>query len=132
MITLKQVKTVVRGYKTIHKLAPGYLLFIFFGSVIGTMIPFIGFVMSAMIVNALTEGKDLRHMLILAAVTILLNFITHVIINAIKGVQSYHESKFYEVIDEPLNEKIRHMDYERVEDPKTHAMIEKVKMLKKY
>ncbi|HHY81400.1 MAG TPA: ABC transporter ATP-binding protein [Clostridiales bacterium] len=125
-----KIKLTLRGYKTIHTLVPGYLLSMFVNSVASALLPFINIFMSARIISALADGSELRQVLLLVLAAVLMNLITNLITSAMSRISEYHSSKFWQVIDEPLNEKIRQMDYERIEDINVHLMREKIRIAK--
>jgi len=129
MTIREKIKITVRGYKTIHELVPGFLLAMFVQSVLSALLPFINIFMSARIITAIADKKDLRDVLILALVTVLLNLLTNLISSVLSRISDYHSAKFWQVNEEPLNEKIRLMDYELIEDTSVHMMREKIKLL---
>jgi ATP-binding cassette subfamily B protein len=130
MSVREKIMLTLRGYKTIHTLVPGYLLSMFIQSAASALLPFINIYMSARIITALAEGAELRQVLLFVLATILLNLVTNMISSGMSRINEFHASKFWEVVDEPLNEKIRQMDYERVEDTNIHLMREKIRMMR--
>lgn len=125
-----KIKITVRGYKTISQLVPGYLPSMFVQSVMTALLPFINIFMSARMITALAGGGELRQVLLLVLITVLLNLATALVSSAMTRISNYYEAKFWQVSEEPLNEKIRQMDYERVEDTKVHSRREKIRLMR--
>lgn len=128
--TRDKIRMNIRGYRMVHTLVPGILLTLFIQSLMSALLPFINIFMSAKIITALVGNQNLRHLLILAGTTVLLNLVTGLLLSAMTRIGNYHWAKFWQVLDEPLNEKIRQMDYERVEDTAVHLRYEKIKMMR--
>jgi len=122
----EKINLTVRGYKLIDKLLPGFLLVSSIHAAAASLLPYINIFMSTQIITAIAAGRELRYVLVLAAITILLNFAVDLILKAMRKLIGYNWDKFWKVCDEPIYEKIRTLDYERIEDANTHFMREKI------
>ena len=129
MLVKEKIKLTIRGYKTIHTLVPGYLSIMGIQAVLSSLLPFINIFMSAKIINALAAKENLQQILLLVIFTVILNMLTTLISSGIGRLRSYKEARFWQTIDQPANEKIQQMDYERVENTDVHIMREKIKIL---
>ena len=127
MTLREKIKITIRGYKSIHGLAPGFLFSAFIKSVLSALLPFINIFMSAQIITSLADKKELRSVLILAGITVLLNLITGLVLCGILRVSKYYNAKCWKMFDQPLIEKIRQMDYEHIEDSAVHAKLQKIR-----
>ena len=128
MTLREKIKLTIKGYKTINSLTPGLLQTKAIQALADAILPFIGIFMSARIINALFEGRELSHVVFLAALTAVLGFATRLLSHVMGRLVSFYQGLFYNVTNEPLNEKIRSMDYERVEDAAVHALREEIDM----
>lgn len=63
-------KLVVRGIKEFHKMLPGQMQLVFVRSLLHSGIPYIGVMLSAMIINELTQGKNKEKLLGLCLLSI--------------------------------------------------------------
>lgn len=129
MTALEKIKITIKGYKTFSKLTPRYLTSMAVQGVASAFLPFINIYMSARIINTLANGEGLQMALVYVAATVLLNLLTRVVQNAMTRLNNYYLRKFLIMRDEPLNEKIREMDYERIEDVNVHQAKEKINMM---
>lgn len=66
----EDLKLVVRGIKEFNKMLPGQMQLVFVRSLLHSGIPYIGVVLSAMIINELTQGKNREKLLALCLISI--------------------------------------------------------------
>ena len=131
MTLREKIKITARGYKLIHKLVPGYLPCMFIQSMATAFLPFINIFMSARMITTLAAGKELREVLVLALIMVTLNIVViGLIMRGMARLSGYYASEFWQMIEEPLNEKVRSMDYEHIENTEIHLKLEKIKMLR--
>jgi len=112
-----------RGYKMIHKLIPGYMLFSSLNALCNSVFPFINIYMSARIINAFIERKSLNDILIMVGITVFANLITALIRSITSRVADYRGARAWDLQKLPLYEKIQNMDFENVEDAQVHAKL---------
>ena len=115
----KKILVILRGYKLLHSLLPGYLPVTAVRAVFGAALPFVNIIISAMIINALIERREMRHVISMAVLAACLNFIIQVIMHFLKRAMSYLSSNIWWIDERPLNEKQQEMDYAQIEDPNT-------------
>ncbi len=117
-----KINITVRGFKTINELIPGYLPFAAVKAILEAFLPFVNIYMSGLIITAITEKSHLQKLIVLAVITVVLNFITTMLIKILSRIANVKSSVFEHVKDLQLDRKIQTMDYEDVEDSKVHAM----------
>lgn len=117
-----KINITVRGFKTINELIPGYLPFAAVKAILEAFLPFVNIYMSGLIITAITEKSDLQNLGILVVITVVLNFITTMLIKMLSRIANVKSGVFWQIKDLQLDKKIQTMDYEDVEDSKVHAM----------
>ena len=121
-MTLKRrLSIMARGYKTVRKQIPGYMLWRAINEMCHGLHPFINLFMSARIINALMERRPLNDLLWLAGITVAANLLTGVVRYLSWRISDYKGADSWRLINLPLSEKIQRMDYEHVEDATVHA-----------
>lgn len=123
-----KINITIRGFKTVNELIPGYLAFSAVKSILEAFLPFVNIFMSGRIVTAIARKSDFHELVSLALVTVVLNFITTLLINMLSRIANVKSSSFWILSDLPLDRKIQTMDYEYVEDSKTHALRANIKL----
>lgn len=126
----EKTRLTVRGYRTIRSLVPGYLPTVMAQSALSAFLPFVNIFMPAKIITALAEGGTFRSVFFLVMATVVLNLVTTLVSSGMRRLQSYYEAKFRQLDEQPLDEKIQRMDYERVEDTATHLKKEHIWILR--
>ena len=122
----KNTSVLLRGYKVLHSLIPGFLPATALRAFFGAILPLINIVMSAMIINALTEKRALEYVLFLSMLTAVLNFVTQIIMRIMGRISSYLSVNIWNIYDKPLNEKQQQMDFEHIENPATRLLRQKI------
>ncbi|HEX2937745.1 MAG TPA: hypothetical protein VHO66_02395, partial [Ruminiclostridium sp.] len=120
------LSVLLRGYKVLHSLIPGYLPVAAARAVFGAVLPLINIVMSALIINALTEKRALQYVLFLSVLTAVLNFAAQVIMRVLGRISSYLSVNIWNIYEKPLNEKQQQMDFEHIENPTTRLLRQKI------
>ncbi len=121
-----KIAILLRGYKVLHGLIPGYLPAAAARAIFSALLPFVNIVASAMIINALSERREFTHVLTLAIVAALINLGAQAAMHALKGVSSYLSVNVRNIYEQPLNEKQQEMDFEQIENPETHFLRQKI------
>ncbi|HEX2945734.1 MAG TPA: ABC transporter ATP-binding protein [Clostridia bacterium] len=122
----KNLTVLLRGYKVLHGLIPGFLPVAAARAVFGAVLPLINIIMSAMIINALTEKRPLRYVMLLSVLTAVLNFVAQVIMRILGRISSYLSVNIWNIYENPLNEKQQKMDFEHIENPATRLLRQKI------
>lgn len=121
-----ELKTIIIGLKEIHKLQSWVILVTILDSVLKSIAPFINIFMSAKIIDELVGYKDINKLILFVGITIGLNLIIHLL-----STGASHLAKILIIImgnnqEMELNKKIINMDYEHLENPKTHLLRTKI------
>ncbi|MCL1996154.1 MAG: ABC transporter ATP-binding protein/permease [Defluviitaleaceae bacterium] len=124
----KKMKLIIRGYKTISGLVPGYLTCIAIRGIALAIFPFINIYMSARIVTGLMQGYQFQQILNFVIIMIVLDVAIGLILAIMQRINNIHSAKFSQLSLEPLNEKIRETDYGYIEHQNTHLMVQRIKM----
>jgi ATP-binding cassette subfamily B protein len=122
----KSLQTIFRGYKILHGLIPGFLPVTAIRAVFGALLPLINIVMSAIIINALTEKRTVEHVLLLSVLTAVMNFVAQIIMHILGRISSYLSMNIWNIYEKPLNEKQQQMDFEHVENTETRLLRQKI------
>lgn len=121
-----ELKTIIIGLKEIHKLQSWVILVTILDSVLKSIAPFINIFMSAKIIDELVGSKDINKLILFVGITIGLNLIIHLL-----STGASHILKILIIIMKnnqqmEINKKIINMDYEHLENPKTHLLRTKI------
>ncbi len=123
MTAKEKVSVIIRGYRLFHTQFPGHLLLLGAQRFAQTLLPFVGIYMSARIVDAIAEGYDLRRILWLVAFTIAANLLVNLALSGLSHAINVKELRFWQLVDQPLYDKCRTLDYEKLENAKVHQDI---------
>ncbi len=120
----------LRGYRTIHTLAPGLLLVTCLEGIFSSALPFLQIFMSALVIDAFSKGQALDELLFLALLTAALSGLLALLSSGLKKLKNYFGHRFFRLIEQPLKDKIMEMDYSAVEQLDTHLQIEQLRVLR--
>ncbi len=124
------LSTVMRGLREIHGLCRGLLLLTVVGAVFDALSPFINIYMSALILNAIVDsrpfGELMMYAVTVAASNMAVKFISGILSKRI-GLKRFTLSHNFDL---KLGQKVINMDYETVEDAKTHMLKAKIDEVK--
>ena len=115
-----------KGLWEIHSIKSGLLGLIVFRAVFEAVTPFVNIYMSALIINGIALGTDVKTLLVYAAITISLNLIIMLIIRLTNHFVNLRQFEFDSRYEMKLSQKIIDMDYTSVENPLTHRHREKI------
>jgi len=125
----RKLAVIRRGYGVLHGLMPRFMPLAAVQAALGAFLPFINIFMSAQILNALTARREMQHVLLLAGITVALNYITSQLQNALQRVMQHIKTNAWNLRERPLNEKQQTMDYAHLENPDVRLMREKMMTL---
>ncbi len=121
---------IIRGLKEVHSLCKGLLLLIVTQAAFDAVSPFINIYMSALILNAIIShesySKLMLYVMIVVASNLLVKFISEILIKLL----NLKRLKLNYNFDLKLSQKVINMDYETVEDSKTHMLKAKIDEVK--
>lgn len=120
------IKTLKIGLMEVHKLQSWIIPITIFNSVFKSIAPFINIYMVGKIIDRLLKTKDINNIIFLIGLTIGLNFIIHLISNGLGHLHTILKDIMIQNQDMKINEKIINMDYEHIENPKTHTLRTKI------
>lgn len=127
---MKSLKTdmsfIWKGLCEIHSIKSGLLGLIIFRAVFEAVTPFVNIYMSALIIDGIALGKDVKTLLIYAGITVSLNLMIMLLISLINHFVNLQQFVFDSRYEMKLSQKIISMDYPSVEDPSTHRNREKI------
>lgn len=126
----EKIKITMRGFKLLHRLVPGLILFSSLYRILDALLPFITIYMSGRILTALAEKATLKELLFLAGITVLLNLAVNLIKSLMGRGEQYFHQVLWNVCETPLYEKIRQMDYEKAEDAAVYERLQKIELLR--
>ena len=106
----------LRGYRMLHQLVPGAMLWAFVQNLVRALTPFLNVYLSGRIIDFLAQGRPLRDLLWLVGITVTVNALLKLTEQASGRTVDYLIEKLDAVWEKPLYEKIQTMDYARVED----------------
>lgn len=89
-----KISITIRGYQTLNELVPGYLLFAGMRAIMDAFLPFVNIYMSGRIITAISEKSDLRELFDPALVTVVLNFVTTMLIHILSRIEQVKGSAF--------------------------------------
>ena len=120
----------LRGYRMLHQLVPGAMLWAFVQNLVRALTPFLNVYLSGRIIDFLAQGRPLRDLLWLVGITVMVNALLKLTEQASGRTVDYLIEKLHAVWEKPLYEKIQTMDYARVEDVRTHAALSEIEIMR--
>lgn len=120
----------LRGYRMLHQLVPGAMLWAFVQNLVRALTPFLNVYLSGRIIDFLAQGRPLRDLLWLVGITVTVNALLKLTEQASGRTVDYLIEKLDAVWEKPLYEKIQTMDYARVEDVRTHAALSEIEIMR--
>ncbi len=120
----ERIALTARGYKVVNQLVPRLMPSIIVSTALSSLLPFINIFMSARIITAISLSEDFNHILFLAILTAVLNVVISLINSALQRWQEYNETKFWNLVQKPIKDKIQTIDYELIEDSNVHFEVE--------
>lgn len=131
MKTLKSdFSAIIRGLREIHGLCKGLLLLIVVQAVFDAVSPFINIYMSSLILNAIVYNKRFHDLMLYAVITVVANLTVKFISRILVKILRLKRLNFNYNFDLKLSQKIINMDYETIEDSKTHMLKTKIDEVK--
>ena len=126
----KNFSLLMRGYKLLAKLIPGYFPVAAVSSLFSALLPFVNIFASAMIINAIEARNPFEQTAIIAVFAAVINLAARIIMQLLKRISSYLSAKVWWIDENPLNEKQQEMDFAQIESPDTRFMRQKIKTLR--
>ena len=125
--TLKEeFAMVLEGYKVLLKIDKRFVWLPVIKSVLNAFLPFVNLFMSAKILTELTGKRNLKTLLIYAAVTVSLNFIASVLKESTKTKENIYLSEWWNKLNLFYSDINNNMQYEHLENPETHILRDKI------
>lgn len=123
---MNDLKLIKEGLKAIHKLQPWVLPVTVLDSILKAIHPFVNIYMSAKIIDELIYSGNLDRLIPLVGITIGLNLIIHLLSTGSGHMSTILRDIMMQNQEMELNKKIIEMDYEHVENEKTHLLRAKI------
>ncbi|MDD6794413.1 MAG: ABC transporter ATP-binding protein, partial [Clostridiaceae bacterium] len=124
--TKNNIELIFKGIKLIYKLQKSIIPFSFLECLFTAIQPFINIYMSALILNDILCKSDFYILLQDIIVTVVLNFIIHILINVIEQVNEVKIGYYQEQVDMLLSFKSLEMDYEHIENVKVKELRDEI------
>ncbi|MCL1795212.1 MAG: ABC transporter ATP-binding protein/permease, partial [Oscillospiraceae bacterium] len=125
--TLKEeFAMVLEGYKILLKIDGRFIWIPIIKSLFNAFLPFVNLFMSAKILTELTGKKDLKTLIIYAAVTVSLNLIANVVKRFIETKENVYLSEWWNKLNLFFNDINNNMQYEHLENPETRILRDKI------
>lgn len=106
-----------RAIKILNEIMPHYLFWDILVDVSGTVTPYFALYMSARMVNALADSRDIPYLLFLAGLTVGVSFIVSIINRLLAGKRSIKEAFFWQKHEAYFIRVQNKMQYEHLENP---------------
>lgn len=120
----EELRLILRGVGVLHRLSPWNLLAKCVRSVCNAALPFVNLYLSAAIIDALIAGASPGRLALLVALTLGGNLALVLLSKAMDMVNYRKWSQFYPRYNFSIGEQAQSLPYERIEDPRTHRMIQ--------
>lgn len=120
----------LRGYRLVFQIGKGKELLLQMGqSALTALSPLITLYFSGQIIDELTGVKDSRRLLMLAALTVSVNFVLLLLKNFLNRKREAVSSTTWEDAYMTFARKMLSMDYEHVEDVRVHERLDQIKQM---
>ncbi len=106
-----------RAMKILNEIMPHYLFWEILVDVSGTITPYFALYMSAKMVNALADGRDIPYLLFLAGITVGVSFVVSVVNRLLAGKRSIKEAFMIQKHEAYFIRVQNKMQYEHLENP---------------
>lgn len=123
----RNIHVLVHGFTYLYKIEKLYTILHIVTSILTPFQPFINIFMMAKILNELVQQRDLYTFLLYVGVIILGNFTFSIVLSALNQFKSVHLNQFYKSEKMLFAEKSMSMDFEKIEDPEIHALLERIR-----
>lgn len=120
------LKILLRGYRIIFSLEKTLVPLDIISSILGAIFPFVNIFMSAEIINAFVRREETTNIIILVAITLVLNIVMQQSTQITTRILNVKTELFERKFEMLLNNKILDMDYDRIENPDTHMKKQRV------
>lgn len=123
---VSNIHIVIHGLTYLYKIEKLYTILHIAASIMAPLQPYINIFMMAKILNELAGKKDTFTLLLYVAITIVGNLLFSIILSALNQFKSFHLNQFYKSEKMLFAEKSMLMDFEQIEDPSIHALLERI------
>lgn len=123
----KNIHCLIHGFSYLYKIEKTYTILHVMSSILAPLQPYINIFMVAKIINELTAQRNLHTLFIYVCITILLNFSFSIVLSALNQCKGFHLNQFYKSEKMMFAEKSMSMDFEKIEDPTIHALLERIR-----
>ncbi|MDR1117392.1 MAG: ABC transporter ATP-binding protein/permease [Oscillospiraceae bacterium] len=125
----QQVKNLIRTYKLVSSLEPGYISTKLCRAFMGSLSSMIVVFFSARVIDELTGDRDVHLLVIYIAVTVGAGFLLKLLSKVFGAKEEVHKQALNYKYELVLSEKSRELDYEYMEDGSVNSSINTVKEL---
>lgn len=123
----RNISLLLRSFLYLFKIEKIYAMLHILTSALSPLHPYINIYMLARIINELAKNQNRRILFTYVLITILTNFLFTVGLSTLNLIKGYHSNQFYKNEKMLFAEKAMRMDYENIENPTIHALLERIK-----
>ena len=117
----------LRALSLIYKKYPQYIISTFLSSIVTSLTPYIGIYLSSLIIEELASSKDVDRLILLVSITLISIALTSLLSALLKRWKDTQESHLYYKFEKIYIEKLFDMDFENLDDSKTHELLSTIK-----
>ena len=117
----------LRALSLIYKKYPQYIISTFLSSIVTSLTPYIGIYLSSLIIEELASSKDVDRLILLVSITLISIALTSLLSALLKRWKDTQESYLYYKFEKIYIEKLFDMDFENLDDSKTHELLSTIK-----
>ena len=117
----------LRALSLIYKKYPQYIISTFLSSIVTSLAPYIGIYLSSLIIEELASSKDVNRLILLVSITLISIALTSLLSALLKRWKDTQESHLYYKFEKIYIEKLFDMDFENLDDSKTHELLSTIK-----
>ncbi len=122
----EDIKIIIRTLKMVHKVSPGILGMMLLQAAFTSLSPFVTMYMSSVLIDGIEAKMELRQLLFLAAVTVTVTLLVHLLGSLFRHYVNYLWSRFWAKCDMVLSSKMMEMDYVDVESARIHRLRQQI------
>ncbi|MBQ6678300.1 MAG: ABC transporter ATP-binding protein [Clostridia bacterium] len=120
------LKMIKKGVGYIHRLAPGNLALKLVKNVFNAIIPFLDLYFSALIIDSLVRRDGMLKTILYAVLLVVLNLVFSMT-SEIMEIKNYRMfNGLFRRYKMMISNKVMSLDYEKIEDPKTHVTVKNI------
>lgn len=117
----------MRGFSCLFRIERAYAILHVITASLEPLRPYINLYMTAVILNELSGGKNVRLLLLYALATVALNLLLSVLLHILNLRKGHHNNQFFKNEKMMFAEKSMSMDYEKIEDAGVRELLGRIR-----